>query len=90
MKKSELLDAVSGDVGISKSQANAAVDSVFKNIADAISKGQRVSILGFGSFSQSHRPARKGRNPQTGQEIDIPAQNVAKFSSSASLKKTLN
>ncbi|MCY3998088.1 MAG: HU family DNA-binding protein [Flavobacteriaceae bacterium] len=90
MKKSELVDAIAGDAGITKSQANAALDSVFSNITSAISNGQRVTILGFGSFSKSHRPARKGRNPQTGQEIDIPAQNVARFTSSANLKKSLN
>lgn len=90
MKKSELIDAVAEDAGITKSQANEALDSVFSNIANAISNDQRVTILGFGSFSKSHRPARKGRNPQTGQEISIPAQNVAKFTSSSNLKKSLN
>ncbi|MCY4561833.1 MAG: HU family DNA-binding protein [Flavobacteriaceae bacterium] len=90
MKKSELISAVSEDAGISKNAAGAALDSVFSNISKALSEGGRVSILGFGSFSVSNRPARPGINPQTGAKLEIPARNVAKFTASSKLKDSLN
>ncbi len=90
MNKAELIDAIAADAGISKSQAKNAIDSFTDNVGKALAKGDRVSFVGFGSFSVSKRSARTGRNPQTGKEIQIKAKNVAKFKAGSELDKKLN
>ncbi len=85
MNKSDLIDAMASDAGISKAQAKKALDSFTDNVSGALSKGGRVSLVGFGTFSTSKRSAREGRNPQTGKKIQIPAKTVAKFKAGSEL-----
>jgi DNA-binding protein HU-beta len=79
MNKGELIEAVAKDAGISKALAGKVLDSAIDAITRSLSKGDRVALVGFGTFSVSARKARSGRNPQTGKEIRIPATKVAKF-----------
>jgi DNA-binding protein HU-beta len=79
MNKGELIEAVAKDAGISKALAGKVLDSAIDAITGSLSKGDRVALVGFGTFSVSSRKARSGRNPQTGKEIRIPATKVAKF-----------
>jgi DNA-binding protein HU-beta len=90
MNKSDLLDAMASDAGISKAQAKKALDSFTDNVSGALKKGDRISLIGFGSFSVSKRNARTGRNPQTGKEIKIAAKNVARFKAGSALDSMLN
>jgi DNA-binding protein HU-beta len=79
MNKGELIEAVAKDAGISKALAGKVLDSAIDAITGSLSRGDRVALVGFGTFSVSSRKARSGRNPQTGKEIRIPATKVAKF-----------
>jgi DNA-binding protein HU-beta len=88
--KSELVEAVAKITGVSKAEANRAVDAVFTTITDNLVKGEDVRLTGFGSFSVAKRAARKGRNPQTGAEIKIPASIQAKFKAGETLKNAVN
>ena len=90
MNKGDLVAAVAGDAGVSKSQAQAAVDSVLSNIEGTLAGGGRVALVGFGTFSASHRNARQGRNPRTGEPIRIPARKVARFTPGKALKEAIN
>ena len=90
MNKGDLVGEVSEDAGISKGEAQSAVDSVLSNIEGALKSGDKVTLVGFGTFSVSHRDARQGRNPQTGASINIPARKVARFSAGKALKDALN
>jgi len=85
MNKSDLIDAIAEDAGISKAAAKKALEAVLKNIGEALKDGERVSLVGFGSWSVARRAARTGRNPQTGKSIQIAAKNVVKFKASGSL-----
>ncbi|HSL83533.1 MAG TPA: HU family DNA-binding protein [Thermoanaerobaculia bacterium] len=89
--KADIVDAVADSVdGITKKQAGEAFDAVFDSITRYLKKGQRVTLPGFGSFSVSKRAARKGRNPATGQEINIPASKNARFKPGKDLKESVN
>ncbi|GAB4230426.1 MAG: HU family DNA-binding protein [Acidobacteriota bacterium] len=90
MNKGELIEAVAKDAGLSKAQAQAAVDAVVENITKALKKGQKVTLVGFGTFAVTKRGPREGRNPQTGKPIKIPAKKVAKFTPGKSLKDSIN
>ncbi len=90
MNKNELVAAVADQSGLSRADAGRAVDSVFDAITDALKKGDEVRLVGFGSFAVSRRAASKGRNPRTGQPIDIPASNQPKFKAGKGLKDSLN
>ncbi len=90
MNKSELIDAIAEGADISKSSAGRALDSAVDAIADALKKGDQVTLVGFGTFSVKHRPARTGRNPQTGAEIQIAASNVPSFKAGKALKDAVN
>ena len=79
MNKGDLVNQMASDASLSKSQAQSALNSVLDNIAKSLKKGDKVTLVGFGTFSVSKRAARKGRNPQTGKEIKIAAKNVVKF-----------
>ncbi len=87
MNKAELIDAMAAGAGLSKADAKKALDAFVSATTDALKKGDRVALVGFGSFSVSTRSARKGRNPQTGKEINIPAKKVVKFKAGADLSK---
>lgn len=84
--KAELVDNVAKVTGLTKKDATAAVDAVFSSIQDDLKKGEKVQLIGFGSFEVRDRAARKGRNPQTGDEIEIPASKVPAFKPGKALK----
>ena len=90
MNKNELVAAVSEKAELSKQDAGAAVDAVFETLQATMAKGDDVRLVGFGTFSVSHRAASKGRNPSTGAEVDIPARNVPKFAAGKGLKDAVN
>ena len=90
MNKSELIDAMAGDAGISKAAAKAALESLIGRVGSTLKGGGRVSLVGFGSWSVSKRAAREGRNPQTGATIQISAKNVVKFKAGADLSSSVN
>ena len=87
MNKAELIDAMAAGAGISKADAKKSLDAFIGATTGALKKGDRVALVGFGSFSVSTRAARKGRNPQTGKEINIAAKKVVKFKAGAELGK---
>ena len=86
MNKTELINAVAEASELSKKDATKAVDSVFDTILDALKNGDKIQLIGFGNFEVRERSARKGRNPQTGEEIDIPASKVPAFKPGKALK----
>ncbi len=90
MNKSELIESMAADAGISKAAAKKALDSMMNNVEGSLKKGNRVSLVGFGSWSVTKRAAREGRNPQTGKAIKIAAKNVVKFKPGAELKGCVN
>ena len=90
MNKAELIDAISGASGLSKADSKRALDSFVDVTAKALKKGDKIALVGFGSFSVSKRAARKGRNPQTGKEIKIAAKNVVRFKAGADLSSKVN
>ena len=90
MNKAELIDAVANSTGLGKSDATSAVESVFNNIISTLQRGGTVSLVGFGAFSVSHRSARVGRNPRTGETITISASRAPKFKAGKQLKDAVN
>ena len=90
MNKAELIEAVASRGNLSKTDAGGAVDAVFGAIEGALSKGDSVSLIGFGTFSVSDRAARTGRNPRTGETIQIQASRAAKFKAGKGLKDAVN
>jgi DNA-binding protein HU-beta len=86
MNKTELVNAVAEKSDLSKKDAALAVDSVFEAITDSLKSGDKVQLIGFGNFEVRERAARKGRNPQTGDEIEIPASKVPAFKPGKALK----
>lgn len=90
MNKNELIAAVAEKAGLSKGDAGAAVEAVFDTIAGELTSGGDVRLVGFGNFTVTHREARKGRNPLTGKEMDIPASKAPKFAPGKALKEAMN
>ncbi len=90
MNKAELIDAVSGQTGLQKADATRAVDAVFDSISSALKSGDTVSLLGFGTFVVKARAARAGRNPRTGETIEIAASKVPGFKAGKGLKDAVN
>jgi len=90
MNKSELIDAMAADAGISKAAAKKALDSFTGNVTKALKKGGKVSLVGFGTFSTSKRSARNGINPQTKKTIKIAAKTVAKFKAGSELSAAVD
>lgn len=89
MTKVQLIDQVSSSAKITKTAAAKAVDAVLTGISKSLKKGEKVTLVGFGTFSVSKRKARRGRNPQTGSLIKIPAARVPKFTAGKALKKAM-
>jgi DNA-binding protein HU-beta len=85
MNKGDLVEKVAQDCGLSKAAAEQALNSVLGSISDALAAGDKVTLVGFGTFSVSQRAAREGRNPQTGKTINIPARKVVKFKAGSKL-----
>jgi len=90
MNKAQLIEAIAGESGLTKADAKKALDGFIKVTGDALKKGDRIALVGFGSFSVSERRARTGRNPQTGKEIQIPAKKVVKFKAGSDLTDAVN
>ncbi|MDX2362774.1 MAG: HU family DNA-binding protein [Crocinitomicaceae bacterium] len=90
MNKAELIDAIASDAGLSKADAKRALDGFVNAVSGSLKKGDRISLVGFGSFSVSNRAARTGRNPQTGKEIQIAAKNVVRFKAGSELSSKVN
>lgn len=90
MNKSDLIDAMAADAGITKAAAKAALESLTGNVTGALKKGDKVALVGWGTWSVSKRAARDGRNPQTGKTIKIAAKNVVKFKAGAGLGDAVN
>jgi DNA-binding protein HU-beta len=90
MNKADLVDRIAGACSISKAQATTAIDTAVDSITASLKKGDRVALIGFGTFSVSQRKARNGRNPQTGATIKIAARRVAKFTPGNELRKVVN
>jgi DNA-binding protein HU-beta len=85
MNKAELIDAIAGGADLTKADAKKALDAFIDATSGALKKGDRVALVGFGSFSVASRSARTGRNPQTGKEIKIAAKKVVKFKAGSEL-----
>ncbi len=86
MNKAELIHKIAKDSKITKAQANRAIDSFIEGITRSLKRGEKTSLVGFGTWSISRRKARTGRNPQTGEPIKIPAKKVVKFTAGKWLK----
>ena len=90
MNKSELIDAIAAGADISKAAAGRALDSMLDAVTDSLQKGVGVSLVGFGTFSVKERAARQGRNPKTGETIQIKAAKVPGFKAGKALKDAVN
>ena len=90
MNKAELIEAIANGSKLTKADAGRALDSTIEAVGKALKKGDRISLVGFGSFSVAKRAARTGRNPQTGKEIKIAAKKVVKFKAGTELATNVN
>lgn len=90
MNKTEFVDAVAERADVPKSDAAKIVDALVDVVGEQLKSGEQITLVGFGTFLVSKREARKGRNPRTGEEIDIPASNVPRFKPGKALKETIN
>ena len=90
MNKNDLISSVSEGAGLSKADAGKAVDAVFDSITGSLKSGTEVRLVGFGTFSVTRRQASRGRNPRTGEPIQIPASNQPKFKAGKGLKEAVN
>ncbi len=90
MNKSDLIDGMAADSGVTKAAAKKALESFLSNVQGSLQRGNRVSLVGFGSWSVKRRAARDGRNPQTGETIRIQAKNVIKFKAGSDLSSSVN
>ena len=90
MNKTELIDKIAEGAGLTKADAKKALDETTKALKEALVAGDKIQLIGFGTFSVSERPAREGVNPSNGQKIQIDAKKVAKFKAGAELSDALN
>ncbi len=90
MNKAELIGSIAEKAGLSKADAGRALDAFVDSVTDGLSSGERIALVGFGSWSVEQRDARTGRNPRTGEEIQIAAKKVVKFKAGASLADAVN
>jgi DNA-binding protein HU-beta len=90
MNKAQLIDSIASEANLTKADAKKALDAFIKTTTNALKKGDRVALVGFGSFSVSERSARTGRNPQTGSPITIAAKKVVKFKAGSELADAVN
>lgn len=90
MTKQDLIHAIATQADISKAAATRALEAVTTGITEALQRGENVTLMGFGRFHVSERPARTGRNPRTGEAVDIPASRAPKFSAGKGLKDAVN
>ena len=90
MNKTELVSAVAEKANLTKKESERVINALFASIEEALSKGDKVQLVGFGTFEVRDREARKGRNPQTGEEIEIPATKVPAFKAGKALKDAVS
>jgi DNA-binding protein HU-beta len=90
MNKEDLVDAIADETQLTKTDSKKFLDALIKIIPRTLAKGENIQLVGLASFSISERAARKGRNPQTGKEIDIAASKVVKFTAGKALKEAIN
>ena len=90
MNKGQLISKIAEDASLTKAQATSALEAVIDGVTGTLKSGDKLTLVGFGTFSISARAARKGRNPQTGAEINIPAKNVVKFKAGKDLTEKVN
>jgi len=90
MNKAELIDEVARQTGLTKRVCRKAVDAVISTIKDSLAKREKITLVGFGSFKVATRKSRRGRNPQTGEEIQIPAKEVPKFDPGKDLRNAVS
>jgi len=89
MNKAELVEAVSDKTGITKKQAGNVIDAITDTVKETLSKGERITLVDFGTFHVRQRKARKGRNPRTGKKLEIPAKKVPKFRAGKNLREAV-
>ena len=89
MNKTQLIDAIATEAGLTKVDAKKAVDAFIKTTGEQLKDGEKIALVGFGTFSVSERSARVGRNPKTGESIDIPGKKRIKFNPSRQFKNSL-
>jgi len=89
MNKSQLIDVMAAKAGLTKADAKKALDAFIEATGEALKSGDRIALIGFGSFSITKRSARTGRNPQTGAEINIPAKSIIKFKPGSELADSI-
>ena len=90
MKKVELVEAVAEKAGLTKADATRAIDATFASITEALADGDKIALVGFGTFGVSKRAAREGRNPRTGETVQIAARNAVTFKPGSALKDAVN
>ena len=90
MTKAELVELVAEKAGLTKADATRALEAVFETVTEALAKGEKVPVAGFGTFAVSKREAREGRNPQTGEKVKIAARNAVTFKAGTALKDAVN
>ena len=90
MNKTELIDAIAQEAGLSKADAKKALEAFLAAVEKTLKKGDKISLVGFGSWSVTEKAAREGRNPQTGKTIKIPAKKVVKFKAGTELSNAVN
>lgn len=87
MNKNELIDAIVAETGSTKAESGRFLDAFIKQVTNAVATGDKVTLVGFGTFQQTQRAAKTGRNPKTGKSIEIPASVAPKFSAGATFKE---
>ena len=90
MNKTELIEKIAAGAGLSKADAKKALDATVDAIESALTRGDKIQLIGFGTFSVNERPAREGVNPRTGEKVTIAAKKVAKFKAGAELADAVN
>ena len=90
MNKAELVNSLAETTGLTKTKTNEVIDSLVSIITETLKSGKKVTLVGFGTFTTTQREARKGRNPKTGETLDIPSKRVAKFRAGSELTKSVN
>jgi DNA-binding protein HU-beta len=90
MNKADLVNSIAKQTGLSKSKSSEVIDTFVSVVSESLSKGEKVTLVGFGTFTTSRREARRGRNPKTGEVINISAKTVARFKAGSDLSKSVN
>jgi DNA-binding protein HU-beta len=90
MNKADLVNSISEKTGLSKTKTNEVIDAFVSSVTESLKRGEKVTLVNFGTFNTSERDARKGRNPKTGESIEIPSKRVARFKVGTGLSKNIN